>query len=50
MTEAINAELLEAGWSIMDDDGFIHLVGPVRLRSSGRTSTAIAGVWFRAAC
>jgi hypothetical protein len=29
MTEAINAELLEAGWSIMDDDGFIHLVGPV---------------------
>ena len=28
MTEAIDAALLEAGWSIMDDDGFIHLVGP----------------------
>ncbi len=29
MTDAAYAELTAAGWSIMDDDGFIHLVGPV---------------------
>jgi acyl-coenzyme A thioesterase PaaI-like protein len=29
MTDAARAELEAAGWSIMDDDGFIHLVGPV---------------------
>ena len=29
MTDATDAALMQAGWSIMDDDGFIHLVGPV---------------------
>ncbi|WP_441244700.1 PaaI family thioesterase [Tardiphaga sp. 768_D3_N2_1] len=28
-TDAANAELEAAGWSIMDDDGFIHFVGPM---------------------
>jgi acyl-coenzyme A thioesterase PaaI-like protein len=29
MTDAAQAGLEAAGWSIMDDDGFIHLVGPM---------------------
>lgn len=28
-TDAAHAELETAGWSIMDDDGFIHFVGPM---------------------
>ncbi len=28
-TDAAYAELEAAGWSIMDDDGFIHFVGPM---------------------
>ncbi|MET0878713.1 MAG: PaaI family thioesterase [Tardiphaga sp.] len=35
MTDAAYAELEAAGWSIMDDDGFIHLVGPVWHRIVG---------------
>ena len=35
MTEATDAALIEAGWSIMDYDGFIHLVGPVWHRLVG---------------
>jgi acyl-coenzyme A thioesterase PaaI-like protein len=35
MTDAIDAELTRTGWSIMDDDGFIHLVGPVWHRVLG---------------
>jgi acyl-coenzyme A thioesterase PaaI-like protein len=35
MTDAAHAELTAAGWSIMDDDGFIHLVGPVWHRLTG---------------
>lgn len=35
MTDAAYAELTAAGWSIMDDDGFIHLVGPVWHRLVG---------------
>ena len=35
MTDAAYAELQSAGWSIMDDDGFIHLVGPVWHRLHG---------------
>ncbi|MET0219909.1 MAG: PaaI family thioesterase [Tardiphaga sp.] len=29
MTNATDAALTREGWSIMDDDGFIHLVGPM---------------------
>jgi acyl-coenzyme A thioesterase PaaI-like protein len=29
MTDATDAGLKAEGWSIMDDDGFIHLVGPM---------------------
>jgi acyl-coenzyme A thioesterase PaaI-like protein len=29
MTDASDAGLAAAGWSIMDDDGFINLVGPM---------------------
>jgi acyl-coenzyme A thioesterase PaaI-like protein len=35
MVEATDARLIEAGWSIMDDDGFIHLIGPVWHRLVG---------------
>ncbi|MEH2472742.1 acyl-coenzyme A thioesterase PaaI-like protein [Nitrobacteraceae bacterium AZCC 2161] len=35
MTDAAHAELEAAGWRIMDDDGFIHLVGPVWHRMLG---------------
>jgi acyl-coenzyme A thioesterase PaaI-like protein len=35
MTDTTDAALIEAGWSIMDDDGFIHLVGPVWHRVVG---------------
>jgi acyl-coenzyme A thioesterase PaaI-like protein len=35
MTDATDAALTAAGWSIMDDDGFIHLVGPVWHRIVG---------------
>ena len=35
MTDATDAALMQAGWSIMDDDGFIHLVGPVWHRIVG---------------
>ena len=35
MTDATDAALMQAGWSIMDDDGFIHLVGPVWHRLVG---------------
>jgi acyl-coenzyme A thioesterase PaaI-like protein len=34
-TDAANAELEAAGWSIMDDDGFIHFVGPMWHRVVG---------------
>jgi acyl-coenzyme A thioesterase PaaI-like protein len=35
MTEAANARLEADGWSIMDDDGFINLVGPMWHRMVG---------------
>lgn len=35
MTNTTDAALIEAGWSIMDDDGFIRLVGPVWHRLAG---------------
>jgi acyl-coenzyme A thioesterase PaaI-like protein len=35
MTDAAHAELEAAGWSTMDDDGFIHLVGPFWHRMLG---------------
>ncbi|HEY8338007.1 MAG TPA: PaaI family thioesterase [Tardiphaga sp.] len=36
MTEAANARLRADGWAIMDDDGFINLVGPLWHRLVGR--------------
>ncbi|MDB5565772.1 MAG: thioesterase superfamily protein [Tardiphaga sp.] len=35
MTDAAHAELEAAGWRIMDDDGFINLVGPFWHRMLG---------------
>jgi acyl-coenzyme A thioesterase PaaI-like protein len=35
MTEAANARLEADGWTIMDDDGFINLVGPLWHRMMG---------------
>ncbi|UZE50099.1 PaaI family thioesterase [Rhodopseudomonas sp. P2A-2r] len=35
MTEAANARLCADGWTIMDDDGFINLVGPLWHRMVG---------------
>jgi acyl-coenzyme A thioesterase PaaI-like protein len=35
MTDAANARLEADGWSIMDDDGFINLVGPLWHRMAG---------------
>jgi acyl-coenzyme A thioesterase PaaI-like protein len=35
MTEAANARLRADGWTIMDDDGFINLVGPLWHRMNG---------------
>jgi acyl-coenzyme A thioesterase PaaI-like protein len=35
MTEAANANLRADGWTIMDDDGFINLVGPLWHRMVG---------------
>jgi acyl-coenzyme A thioesterase PaaI-like protein len=37
MTDAATAVLKAAGWTIMDDDGFINLVGPLWRRMSGAT-------------
>lgn len=42
MTE--NTDLESAGWRVMDDDGFINLVGPMWHRTvDGRTEYAIVG-------
>jgi acyl-coenzyme A thioesterase PaaI-like protein len=35
MTDAANARLAADGWTIMDDDGFINLVGPLWHRMTG---------------
>jgi acyl-coenzyme A thioesterase PaaI-like protein len=37
MTDAATAALRAAGWVIVDDDGFINLVGPLWRRMSGAT-------------
>jgi acyl-coenzyme A thioesterase PaaI-like protein len=37
MTDAANARLQADGWTIMDDDGFINLVGPLWHRTIGAT-------------
>jgi acyl-coenzyme A thioesterase PaaI-like protein len=37
MTDGANARLEAEGWTIMDDDGFINLVGPLWHRMIGRT-------------
>jgi acyl-coenzyme A thioesterase PaaI-like protein len=44
MTDAANARLEADGWTIMDDDGFINLVGPLWHRMSDtRPEYAILG-------
>lgn len=44
MTDATNAGLVADGWTVMDDDGFINLIGPMwhRLRD-GAPEFAILG-------
>ena len=37
MTDAAHARLEADGWTIMDDDGFINLVGPLWHRTLGAT-------------
>jgi len=35
MTESANARLQAEGWTVMDDDGFINLIGPLWQRMNG---------------
>ena len=37
MSDASSKKMIKDGWTIVDDDGFIHLVGPLWQRTNGDT-------------
>lgn len=37
MTDASARKLIKEGWTVVEDDGFLHLVGPLWHRAAGKT-------------